>query len=198
MLCAVQPCSLVEPSVRDADAGQGSRRGEGRRGGWEVQLVEGGSAGAGEEVCVRRGLWKQHRPIIMGSMGDNLLSIEPGTLARALHSGGAAQADVLGVPAADGGGCAGGGCSGCKVCKVGAGCAGDGCSGTGCRACADAAGGAGSSRLFFFAYSVAQTAAKRRCMIEKYKKEEEEEKKKMLKDKEGGLGAAVAEGRLDP
>ena len=88
MLCAVQPCSLVEPSVRDADAGQGSRRGEGRRGGWEVQLVEGGSAGAGEEVCVRRGLWKQHRPIIMGSMGESLLSIEPAALADALDRAG--------------------------------------------------------------------------------------------------------------
>ena len=129
--------------------------------GWQVQLVEGGAAGGGKAVSVERGLWEEHRPIIMGSMGDNLLSIEPGTLARALDSGGAAQADVLGVPAADGGGCAGGGCSGCKVCKVGAGCAGDGCSGTGCRACADAAGGAGSSRLFFFAYYIPKLMCER-------------------------------------
>ena len=129
--------------------------------GWLVQLVEGGSAGGGKDVPVVCGLWKQHRPIIMGSMGESLLSIEPAALAGALDRAGAAQADVLGVPAADGGGCAGDGCSGCKACAVGAGCAGDGCSGAGCRACADAAGGAGSSRLFFFAYSVAQTAAKR-------------------------------------
>ena len=128
--------------------------------GWLVQLVEGGSAGGGKDVPVVCGLWKQHRPIIMGSMGESLLSIEPAALAGALDRAGAAQADVLGVPAADGGGCAGDGCSGCKACAVGAGCAGDGCSGAGCRACADAAGGAGSSRLFFFAYSVAQTAAK--------------------------------------
>ena len=116
--------------------------------GWQVQLVEGGAAGGGKYVSVVCGLWKQHCPIIMGSMGESLLSIEPAALADALDRAGAAQADVLGVPAAAGGGCAGAGCSGCKACAVGAGCTNDGCSGTGCRACADAAGGAGSSRLF--------------------------------------------------
>ena len=83
--------------------------------GWLVQLVEGGSAGGGKDVPVVCGLWKQHRPIIMGSMGESLLSIEPAALAGALDRAGAAQADVLGVPAADGGGCAGDGCSGCKL-----------------------------------------------------------------------------------
>ena len=66
---------------------------------WQVQLVEDGSAGAGKEMCVRSGLWKQHHPIIMGSMGESLLSIEPAALAGAF-----ARADVLGVPAAAGGG----------------------------------------------------------------------------------------------
>ena len=44
--------------------------------GWRVQLVEGG-AGGGAAVLVRGGgLWKEHRPIIMGSLGEHLLSIE--------------------------------------------------------------------------------------------------------------------------
>ena len=90
---------------------------EGDNEGWQVQLVGGGAAGGGKDVSVGGGLWKQHNPIIMGSMGENLLSIEPGTLARALDSGGAAQADVLGVPAAAGGGCAGDGGSGCKAAR---------------------------------------------------------------------------------
>ena len=51
--------------------------------GWLVQLVEGGSAGGGKDVPVVCGLWKQHRPIIMGSMGESLLSIEPAALAGA-------------------------------------------------------------------------------------------------------------------
>ena len=65
--------------------------------GWQVHLVEGGAAGGGKAVSVERGLWEEHRPIIMGSMGENLLSIEPAALADALDRAGAAQADVLGI-----------------------------------------------------------------------------------------------------
>ena len=40
--------------------------------GWQVQLIEGGATGGGKDVFVVRGLWKQHCPIIMGSMGESL------------------------------------------------------------------------------------------------------------------------------
>ena len=156
------------------------------KGGWQVQLVGGGAAGGGKDVSVGGGLWKQHDPIIMGSLGEKLLSIEPAALADALG-----DADVLGAPSAAG--CDG--CHGCKACAAGDGCAADDCSGPGCKACADAAGGAGSSRLFFFAYSVAQTVAKRGRMIRRYRDEEEAEKKKR---EEEGLGAAVVGGGDDP
>ena len=92
-----------------------------------MQLVGGGLAAgnlmrSAKKVPVKRGnKWSQHHPIIMSDMGESLLFILPTELANALANAGAAQADVLGVPAAAGGGCAGDGRCGC-----------DGCCGCGC------------------------------------------------------------------
>ena len=57
---------LEEDKVDDGDEG------------WLVQVVGGGSAGDGaKKVPVKKKVWWQHRPIIMGSVGKRLLSIKP-------------------------------------------------------------------------------------------------------------------------
>ena len=64
---------LEEDKVDDGDEG------------WLVQVVGGGSAGDGaKKVPVKKKVWWQHRPIIMGSVGKRLLSIKPADLAGAL------------------------------------------------------------------------------------------------------------------
>merc|ERR1711965_103150 len=70
---------LEEDKVDDGDEG------------WLVQVVGGGSAGDGaKKVPVKKKVWWQHRPIIMGSVGKRLLSIKPADLAGALAAVGAA------------------------------------------------------------------------------------------------------------
>ena len=56
-----------EEEVKGEGKAAGVKLKEGDKG-WQVHLVEGGAAGGGKDVSVVCGLWKQHRPIIMGSM----------------------------------------------------------------------------------------------------------------------------------
>ena len=65
----------------------------------QMKGVGGGSAGDGaKKVPVKKKVWWQHRPIIMGSVGKRLLSIKPADLAGALAAARSQKKHALPTP----------------------------------------------------------------------------------------------------